>query len=97
MYARLAAFEGGDTGKLKQANEEAMAAGTIQLPDGISRTLLLSNEAGDRRLFITFFDSKESLQAAEERFEKMGDEISEDVRGRRVAVEVYDVVFDQAT
>jgi hypothetical protein len=50
--------------------------------------------AGDRRLFISFFESREDLDAAESRFEQMGDEIPEDIRGRRVAVDVYEVVFD---
>ena len=49
---------------------------------------------GDRRLFITFFDSREQIDAAEQAFEQMGDEISEEVRGRRLSVDVYEVVFD---
>jgi hypothetical protein len=49
---------------------------------------------GDRRLFLSFFDSREELDAAKERFEQMGDEIPEDVRGRRIGVDVYEVVFD---
>jgi hypothetical protein len=53
VYARLAAFEGGNT-------------------------------------------IKDTLEGSEEKFEQMGDEVPEDVRGRRVVVEVYDVVFDQA-
>ena len=96
MYARLAAFEGGDTTKLRELNEERMSSGTMGLPEGMTRAVLLSTPAGDRRLFITFFDTKEALEASEKRFEEMGDEIPEDVRGQRIAVEVYDVVFDQA-
>ena len=94
MYARVASFEGGDTEQLKALNEEAMSSGTMDLPEGMSRAMLLSNDAGDRRLFITFFDSREALAAAEARFESMGDEIPEDVRGRRTAVDSYEVVFE---
>ena len=51
---------------------------------------------GDKRLFVTFFDSREAMQAAEQRFEEMGNEIPEDVRGRRVSVDTYEVVMDDA-
>jgi hypothetical protein len=57
----------------------------------VKRVMVLQ---GDRRLFITFFDSREELEAAAERFEQMGDEIPEEVRGRRVGVDVYEVLFD---
>ena len=94
MYARVASFEGGSTEKLRAMNEEAMANGEMELPAGLSRMLLLSNEAGDRRLFVTFFDDRAALDAAEARFESMGDEVPEDVRGKRTAVDVYEVVYE---
>jgi hypothetical protein len=34
------------------------------------------------------------VDAAEQGFEQMGDEIPESLRGRRVAVETYEVLFD---
>ena len=95
MYARVASFEGGDTERLRQLNEERVASGEMELPEGIKRVLLLGDESGRRRLFITFFDSREAIQAAEARFESMGDEIPEDVRGRRTSVDVYEVLFEQ--
>jgi hypothetical protein len=91
MFARIATFEGGDTERLRQLNEERMASGQMSPPEGMRRAMVL---AGDRRLFISFFESREDLDAAESRFEQMGDEIPEDIRGRRVAVDVYEVVFD---
>ncbi len=94
MYARVASFEGGNTERLRELNEEAMSSGTMDMPEGMSRAMVLSNDAGDRRLFITFFDSREALDAAEARFDSMGDEIPEDVRGRRTSVEAYEVVFE---
>ena len=94
MYARVASFEGGNTERLRQMNEERMSSETMDLPDGMSRMVLLSNDAGDRRLFLTFFDSRAALEAAEARFEQMGDEIPEDVRGQRTSVDVYEVVFE---
>jgi len=41
-------------------------------------------------------DSREAMQAAEQRFESMGDEIPEDVRGRRVSVDTYEIVMDES-
>ena len=95
MYARVATFEGGDNERLMQLNEERMASGEMNPPEGIKRVMLLNDAANGARLFITFFDSREALTAAEARFESMGDEIPEDVRGRRTSVAVYEVAFDQ--
>jgi hypothetical protein len=95
VYARVASFEGGNTERLREMNEEAMSSGTMEMPAGMSRVMLLSNEAGDRRLFVSFFETRAELDAAEARFESMGDEISEDIRGRRTSVEVYEVVMER--
>ncbi len=78
MFARVASFEGGDTERLRELNEER----------------LLNDEQGGRRLFIAFFDSREALDAAQSQFESMGDEIPEEVRGRRTAVDAYEVLYD---
>jgi hypothetical protein len=95
VFARVASFSGGSTEKLRQLSEEAMSAGTMDVPAGVTKAMVLSNEAGDRRLFLTFFDDRASLDAAEEQFDRMGDDIPEDVRGRRTAVDVYEVVFER--
>ena len=94
MYARIASFEGGDNERLQKLNEERMASGEMNLPDGLQRAMVLNDDASGKRLFITFFESREAMEAAEQRFESMGDEIPEDVRGRRVGVDVYEVVWD---
>jgi hypothetical protein len=91
MFARVATFEGGDVERLRQLNEERMASGTLNAPSGVQRAMVLE---GDRRLFITFFESRAEVDAAQARFEQMGDEVPEDIRGRRVGVDVYEVVFD---
>lgn len=96
MFARVASFEGGDTQRLRQMNDERMASGSANLPEGMRRALLLADQASGRRLFVTFFDSREAIDAAEARFESMGDEIPEDIRGRRTSVDVYEVVMDEA-
>ena len=96
MYARIASFEGGDNERLRQMNEERRASGAMNLPDGVQRAMVLNDDSSGRRLFVTFFDSREAVEAAEQRFESMGDEIPEDVRGRRIGVDVYEVVWDGA-
>lgn len=95
MYARIAAFEGGDNERLQQMNEERMQSGEMQPPEGMKRGMVLADRESNRRLFIAFFDNREQIEAAAERFEQMGDEIPEDVRGRRTSVDVYEVVFEQ--
>jgi hypothetical protein len=91
MFVRVATFEGGDVERLRELNQERMSSGQMNAPAGIKRAMVLE---GDRRLFLSFFDSREELEAGTQRFESMGDEIPEEIRGRRVGVDVYEVVFD---
>ena len=91
MYARVATFEGGDVDELRRLNDERMPAGTAGIPEGVTKAMVLQ---GERRLFVTFFSSKEAMEAAEARFEEMGDEIPESARGKRVGVETYEVVWE---
>ena len=93
MFARVATFEGGNVEELRRLNDDCMADGTAGLPEGIERAMVLQ---GDRRLFVTFFSSREAMEAAEARFESMGDEIPEQIRGRRVGVDTYEVVMDES-
>jgi hypothetical protein len=93
VFARIATFEGGNVDELRRMGEERMADGESGMPEGVSRAMVLQ---GDKRLFVTFFDSREAMQSAEQRFESMGDEIPEDVRGRRVSVDTYEVVMDES-
>lgn len=96
MFARVAAFTGGDNKRLMELNNERMASGEMNPPEGIKRVMVLDDDAGRKRLFISFFDSREAIAAAEARFESMGDEIPEDIRGTRTSVDVYEVSFDQS-
>lgn len=95
MFVRIASFTGGDTDRLQAMNEERMGSGELNPPPGIQRAMLLADRDANRRLFVTFFDSREAITAAEARFESMGDEVPEDVRGQRTSVDVYEVIFDQ--
>jgi hypothetical protein len=94
MLARVAMFEGGDIEQIRKLNEERRASGSSGMPEGVSRILVLNEGERNRRLFVTFFETREALDAAEAQFESMGNEIPEDVRGRRLSVDVYDVAYD---
>jgi hypothetical protein len=96
MWARIATFEGGNSEKLQRMNEERMQSGDMKPPEGMNRVLLLADADGKRRLFVAFFESREAMEAGEKRFEAMGDEIPEDVRGKRTGVDYYEVVTDQS-
>lgn len=93
MIARIASFEGGDAEEMRRLNNEMLNDRTRDLPAGILRVIVLMKD-DSRWSVISFFDNEESAAAAEERFEQMGDEISESVRGRRVSLESYEVAFD---
>jgi hypothetical protein len=95
VFARVASFEGGDNARLRQWSEEAMSSGEMNVPAGMQRVLMLDDDSSSKRLFISFFDSREALDAAEAGFDAMGDTIPEDVRGRRTSVGVYEVTIDQ--
>jgi hypothetical protein len=96
MFARVASFEGGDTDRIREVNQERRDSGSTTMPEGVRRIMVLDDEQGGKRLFVTFFDSRDELDAAQAGFEALGDEIPEEVRGKRTGVEIYEVVFDEA-
>jgi hypothetical protein len=89
MWARVASFEGTDVERMRsEANRPPE-----RLPEGLRAAFGLADSASGRQVFITLFESREAIEAAEPTFEQMGDEIPEDVRGRRVSKEYFEVVF----
>ncbi len=94
MIARIATFEGGDADEMRRRNNEMLVErAATDLPPGILRVMVLMKDES-KWAVISFFDSEEAAAAAEERFEQMGDEIPESVRGKRVSLESFEVVFD---
>jgi hypothetical protein len=63
------------------------------MPDGLRGAFGLADAASGRQLFITLFESREQIEAAEPMFEQMGDDIPEEIRGRRVSKDYYEVVL----
>ena len=94
MHARVAAFENADMSQIDDligTIRDRIRAGE-ELP-GAKGFLMLIDRAGGKSLGITIFESEDAIRAAEPIFERMGDEISEDVRGRRTGVEIYELAL----
>jgi hypothetical protein len=89
MWARVASFEGTDVERLRE--QAGRRPPDELIPAGLRGVFSLADAEGKRQLFITLFDSRDQIEAAEPMFERMGDEIPEEVRGRRVSVDYYEV------
>jgi hypothetical protein len=93
MIARIATFEGGDADEMRRRNNELLVERATELPGGVLRVMVLMKD-DSKWSVISFFESEEAAAAAEERFEQIGDEIPESVRGKRVSLESFEVAFD---
>lgn len=89
MFVRVAKFEGGDMERLK---EERPRMTESEKPAGMLGHLVIADEAASRRMFITFFDTRESAEDADRFFDSMGDKIPEEIRGKRVSHGIYEAV-----
>ena len=96
MIARVARFEGGDAGEMSRLNNEMLVERPTSLPPGVRRVMVLMGDDTSWTV-ISFFDDEETAKAAEARWEEMGDEIPEHVRGKRISVETLEVAFDVET
>jgi len=92
MWVRVATFEGGDTEKLDRVMGERMSSGEMTPPEGMSSVLILDDKDAKKRKFFAFFDSRDTLEAAEAAFDQQGDTLPEELRGKRTSVHYYDVV-----
>jgi hypothetical protein len=93
VIARVASFEGGDAEEMRRLNNEMLVNRSASLPAGLLRVMVLMTD-DSRWSVVSFFADEESARASEARFEEMGDEIPESVRGKRVSLETYEVAFD---
>ena len=95
MWVRVATFEGTDRAKLDKLMGEQMSSGEMTPPDGMTNVLILDEEGAKKRKFLAFFDSKEAVEAAEAGFDRQGETIPEEIRGKRTSVHYYEVaIFD---
>jgi hypothetical protein len=93
VIARIATFEGGDEEEIRRINNELLVERPSSFPEGLLRVMVLMKD-DTRWSVVSFFADEETARAAEARFEEMGDEIPENVRGKRVSLETYEVAFD---
>jgi hypothetical protein len=95
MWVRVATFERPDTEKLDQITQERMSSGEMAVPEGMTSVLVLDDKDAQKRKFLSFFDSREAIQAAEAAFDQMGETIPEEIRGKRTSVHHYEVVINE--
>jgi hypothetical protein len=93
MWVRVATFEGGDTERLDKLMGERMSSGEMPPPEGMSSVLILDDKDAQKRKFLAFFENRDTLEAAEAGFDRQGDTIPEEIRGKRASVHYYDVVI----
>jgi hypothetical protein len=95
MYARVAAFEGGESSRIDELIGiiRDRASSGQDLPSA-KRYLMLVNRQAGTALGITFFDSEEAIREAEPVFERMAAEIPEELRGRRTSLGIYEVAIE---
>jgi hypothetical protein len=93
VWVRVATFENVDSAKADQIVKEQMASGEMTPPAGIDSVLVLDDKDAKRRKFFAFFESKDAIAAAEPGFERQGETIPEEIRGKRTSVHSYEVVI----
>ena len=98
MHARMAAFENRDMSRsdeLVQLVRDRQVSGT-EIPGALGMYMLVDRPTG-AMLGISIFESEDAIRAAEPQFERMGDEIPEEIRGKRVSVDVYEVAIHEVS
>ena len=93
MIARIATFEGGDAEQMRRINNEILVERPNTMPAGLLRVIVLMKDDTHWSV-VSFFEDEDAAAAAEARWEELGDEIPESVRGKRVGLETYEVGFD---
>ena len=78
---------------MQRLNNELLVEHPEKLPPGILRVMVLMKDESNWSV-ISFFEDEESARAAEARWDQMGHEIPEQIRGKRVGLETYEVAFD---
>ena len=100
MHARVAEFDNPRfsdpslVDELSSRARESAPQWREALPDAQGHLMLIDRENG-RGLGITLFGNEEQIREAEPVFERMGDEIPEETRGRRTSVSVYEVMIQE--
>jgi hypothetical protein len=96
MHARVAAFENRDTSRVDELVKlvRDRQSTTGEIPDALGMYMLV-DRAGGKAAGISIFESEEAIRRAEPVFTRMGDEIPEELRGKRVSVDTYEVAIHE--
>jgi hypothetical protein len=96
MHARIAAFEATDPSRTDEVIQlvKDRAGDEPPIPGALAMLMLVDRGAGTA-LGVSLFEDEAAIAAAEPAFERMGDEIPEEVRGRRTSVHTYEVVIHE--
>jgi hypothetical protein len=94
MYARVAAFEGRDMSRTDELTEKVKERARREdaIPGAHGFMMLVDREQGTA-LGITLFATEQELRDAEPAFEEMASMIPEEMRGRRISFDVYEVLM----
>jgi hypothetical protein len=93
MYARVAFFEDHDPAQIDELIrrlDERSRRHSEMLPESKSFLTLVDREAG-KSIGITFFETLEAMAASEEALARFPQTYPDSLKGRRVALEVYEV------
>src|ERR671930_992395 len=93
MYARMAFFEDHDPAQINELirrPEERSRHHAEVLPESKAFLAFVDREAG-KSIGITFFDTREAMEASEEALASFPRTYAESLKGRRVGLEVYEV------
>jgi heme-degrading monooxygenase HmoA len=95
MYARVSTFEGMMSDHVDEAvrvaREEYIP--TVQQSGGFEGMYILADSESGKALSVTFWSSKEAMQATEEQANRSREEAAHDAQGRVANVERYEVVL----
>jgi hypothetical protein len=97
MHARVAAFENRNTSRIDdliKAVRDRSATEAEPVPGALAMLMLVDRSAG-RMLGVSLFENEQAIAAAEPTFEQMGDEIPEELRGRRISVDRFEVAIHE--
>jgi hypothetical protein len=102
MHARVAAFENPRfddrslVDDLSKRARESAPQWQDAMPSALGHLMLLDRD-NKRSLGITFFPGESEIREAAPVFERMGDDIPEEQRGKRTSVDSYEVVISEGS
>jgi heme-degrading monooxygenase HmoA len=95
VYARVRTFEGMMADHVDEAvrvaREEFIPA--VQQSGGFEGMYILADRESGKALSVTFWSTREAMQATEEQADRSSEEAARDAQGRLTNVERYEVVL----